>query len=390
MIVSKGAQRIGGEAAFSILARANELERQGKSIIHFEIGQPDFDTPPSVVHSAIRALKAGKTRYTPSLGMPELRQAIATRITKTRGVSTSMDSVAVTPSAKTAIFLAMASVVDPGDEVIYPDPGFPAYENIATFLGAIPKPMPLLECNNFSLDVSALERLITRKTKLIILNSPSNPTGSIIVRKDLLALARCVKKHKNLFILTDEIYSDILYDHIAYSSIYGMSGMRERTFLVSGFSKSYSMTGWRLGYVIAPKAFMEPLDRLAVNFFASTAHFTQYAGLTALTKTDRDVRRMVAAFEKRRNVLVDGLNKIPGITCPVPEGAFYVFPNITKTDMSSGKLAEELLEKAGVALLAGTAFGLYGEGYLRLSYANSLPNIRKGISRIKKYIEGRL
>lgn len=390
MSISKSAQRIGGEAAYTILAKANELERKGKSIIHFEIGQPDFDTPPSVVNAAIRALKAGKTRYTPSLGIPELRRTIATSITKTRKVPTSMDSVAVTPSAKTALFLAMTAVVDPGDEVIYPDPGFPAYENIVTFLGAVPKPVPLLERNNFSLDISNLKRLVTKKTRLIIINSPSNPTGSLITRKDLLALARFVKGRKDLFILTDEIYSDILYDDIAYPSIYGMSGMRERTFLVSGFSKSYSMTGWRLGYIVAPKAFMEPLDRLAVNFFASTAHFTQYAGITALTETRRDVRHMVAEFEKRRNVLVEGLNAIPGITCHTPEGAFYVFPNITKTGMSSERLAKELLEKASVALLAGTAFGSHGEGYLRLSYANSLPNIRKGISRIKKYLKSRV
>lgn len=389
MSISQGARRIGGEAAYTILARANELERKGKSIIHFEIGQPDFDTPPVVVNSAIWALKAGKTRYTPSLGMPELREAIAKSVTATRGVVTSMDSVAVTPSAKTALLLAMAAVVDVGDEVIYPDPGFPAYENLAIFLGAIPKPMPLLERNNFSLDVPALARMITLKTKLIILNSPSNPTGSIIPHTDLLALARLVKEHKNLFILTDEIYSDILYGK-RYPSFYAVRSMRERTFLVSGFSKMFSMTGWRLGYIIAPKQFMDPLDRLAVNFFASTAHFTQYAGITALTKTARDVRRMVVAFERRRDILVKGLNAIPGITCHTPEGAFYVFPNITKTGMSSQMLAEELLEKAGVALLAGTAFGPHGEGYLRLSYANSLKNIRLGISRIKKYLGHRI
>lgn len=386
MHIAKAAKRMGGEAAYAVLAKAKALEAKGKSIVHMEIGQPDFATPAPIVQAGIRALKEGHTRYTATLGMPELREAIARNIAREHGVKVGMERIAVTPSAKTALFVTMSAIVDPGDEVIYPNPGFPAYENIIKFLGGVPKPLPLLEKNNFSFDVATLERLITKKTRLIIINSPSNPTGGVIPRRDLLAIARLVKKRKDLFILDDEIYAKILYDGITYPSIYSIPGMDERTFLVDGFSKSFSMTGWRLGYIAAPQAIMPKLDDIGVNLYACAADFVQYAGITAIESGAKETERMVKEFEKRRDVLVDGLNAIPGITCLKPEGAFYVFPNITGTKMSAEKLALELLEKAGVAVLPGTAFGVYGKGYLRLSYANSLENIREALRRIERYL----
>ncbi len=375
-----------GELAFSVLAKAQALEQQGKSVIHLEIGQPDFRTPDAVTDAAIEALRGGKTRYTPTLGIPELRQAIAEYVTRTRNVEVGSHMVAVSPSPKTAIFMAIGLLVNPGDEVIYPDPGFPTYENAVKFFGGIPRALPAHEERHFSFDREEFKKLFSKKTKLIILNSPSNPTGALIPKEDLEIIAEAVRS-SDCYVLTDEIYSRMLYDDHRYESIYSLPGMREKTFLIDGFSKSYSMTGWRLGYLIAPERFMDTLEVFAVNLFSCTATFTQYAGLAALKMDQAWVLKMVKEFQTRRDVLVEGLNSIPGITCEMPGGAFYAFPNIKKLGVSSATLADRLLEEAGVALLPGTAFGNHGEGYVRLSYANSLLNLEEAVRRIKGAVQ---
>jgi len=371
------------EGAYQVLSKAQELEKAGKEIIHFEIGQPDFATPSNISRSAIKAIKDGKTKYNPPLGLQELRQVIANYVTKARKVEVSKDMVAVTPSGKTAIFAAMAAVLNEGDEVIYPDPGFPTYEALIDFFGAKRKSVPLLEENSFSFDMKAFSKLFSKKTKVIILNSPSNPTGGVMPKKDLEGITKTIK-NTNSWVITDEMYSRILYDGKEYESIYSLSGMKKRTILVDGFSKTYAMTGWRLGYLVMPEHLIEKMDYLLTHMVGCTATFTQYAGIEAFNGPQFGVSLMVKEFEKRRNFIVDQLNKIPGISCQKPEGAFYVFPNIKKFKKSSREIANLILEKGGVALLPGTAFGKYGEGYLRISYATSLENIKKGIERIKK------
>ncbi|MBN2198083.1 pyridoxal phosphate-dependent aminotransferase [Candidatus Wolfebacteria bacterium] len=380
------AKKIKGEAAYEVLARVQELEREGKKIIHLEIGQPDFITPKVICDEAIKAIKKGKTKYTSPLGVFELRSAIADYLNKKRGLKVSPRMIGVTPSAKTAIYLAMIAILKPGDEVIYPDPGFPAYGNLVEFLGCRAKPVPLIEENNFNFDLKIFSNLFSSKTKLVILNSPNNPTGSVIPRKNLEFIANLIKKH-NCWVLSDEIYSELFYDIKNYPSIFSLKNMPERTLLIDGFSKTYSMTGWRLGYLIFPEKFESIIDNLFVNSFACVADFIQYAGIVALKKANKDVKKMTEEFKKRRDFIVKGLNEIKGISCLKPPGAFYVFPNIKSFGLSSQKLADYLLDKAGVALLPGTAFGKYGEGYLRISYANSIGNIAKALRKIEKALK---
>ncbi len=374
-----------GEAAYAVLAKAQELERKGKHIIHLEIGEPDFQTPEHIRESGIKAIEQGKTKYTPTLGIKELRQAIAEYITETRGVSVRPGEVVVTPSAKTAIYLAMTAILEKGDEVIFPNPGFPVYENMVDFLGCTPKPVPILEENHFSFDLYAFKKAITKKTKLIILNSPSNPTGGVLPKEDLAMIAKLIKK-TNAWVISDEIYSRIIYDNLPFHSFYSLPGVKERTILIDGFSKTYAMTGWRLGYFIMPERFMPHIENLLVNSIACTTTFVQWAGIEALNGSQKEVSSMVKEFEKRRNFIVKGLNEIPGITCQVPKGAFYVFPNIKSFGITSKKMADYILEKAGVAVLPGIAFGSYGEGYLRFSYANSIENIGKALKSIKQAV----
>lgn len=376
-----------GESSFKVLSRANELEAQGKSVIHLEIGQPDFPTPEPIVEAAIKALKDGKTKYNPSRGLPDLREMIAQHLSVVRGINVSSDMVAVTPSGKTAMFLALASVLEPGDEVIYPDPGFPTYEDLIFFFGAIPKPIPLVEENQFSFDLEALRKSITPKTKVLILNSPSNPTGGVMSKKDLEAVYFIIQDH-NFWVLSDEIYAHILYDGLTQlPSLAHFPGMLERTFIVDGFSKTYSMTGWRLGFLIFPKRFTSLIDKLVVNAVGCTATFTQYAGLAALKTDDVFLRNMVGEFEKRRNFIIDALNQIAGVTCQKPQGAFYAFPSVKSFGISSNEIAKHLLDEAGLALLSGTFYGKHGEGYLRLSYATSMENLKEGVKRLSSGLQ---
>ena len=382
--IARRVKNIGGESAYAVMSKAKDLERQGKSIIHLEIGQPDFNTPEHIIDSAIASLKRGETKYTPSMGIPEFRETVADYINKTRNVSIKKNDVVITPSGKLAITLAMMSVVDPGDEVIYPDPGFPIYENMTRLLEAVPEPLAIVEKKNFSLDIDELKSKITDKTKLVILNSPSNPTGGVIPESDLKIIVN-LAKGKGFYILSDEIYSRIVYDGVKFPSIYSL-GLQDQIFLVDGFSKTYAMTGWRLGFLAFP-AHLEPvMDNLAVNLFGGVSAFVQAAGMSALEGDQSQVEDMVREFEKRRNVLVDGLNKIEGITCLKPSGAFYVFPNVENIKISAQEFAKLLLEKYGVALLTGNAFGVNASHYLRLSCASSLENIEEALRRIEKAV----
>ena len=372
--------RLGTETAFEVLAAARALEAQGKEIIHLEIGEPDFDTPGNIIEAACRALRSGKTHYTPAAGVPELRQAIANYIASTRGIDVSPDQVVVVPGGKPIMFYVIMALAEEGDEVIYPNPGFPIYESMINFVGAKPVPMPLREANGFSCDVHELASLVTERTKLIIINSPANPTGGVLSRDDLRAIAE-IARERDIMVMADEIYSRILYEG-EFASIASLPGMAERTIILEGFSKTYAMTGWRLGYGVMPLELAPHITRLMVNSNSCTAAFTQYAGVEALTGPQDASARMVEAFRERRDVIVEGLNRIPGIRCLKPKGAFYVFPNIEATGMGSKEMEQFLLHEAGVAALSGTSFGAYGEGFLRLSYANSVENINKALNRI--------
>jgi aspartate/methionine/tyrosine aminotransferase len=370
------------EGAYQVLARANQLEAAGKDIIHFEIGQPDYPTFENISQAGIEAIRSGKTRYTPPAGMPSLREALAKDAGRRRGIEVHPEEVVVSPGGKPNLFFPTLALVEPGDEVIYPNPGFPTYEAMIRVAGGVPIPVPLLEANQFSFDLEVFDKLINKRTKMIILNSPSNPTGGVIPAADLVHIASKAQKYDS-WVMTDELYTRIIYDGLAAPSIASLPGMRERTIIVDGFSKTYSMTGWRLGYGIMPRSLAERVDLLLTHSVGSTAHFTQFAGLEAVTGPQEKVDEMVAEYQRRRDVIVDGLNALPGFTCPKPQGAFYVFPNITRTGMGSSELANFILEQAGVALLPGNAFGEYGEGYLRLSYANSIQNIEMGLERIR-------
>ncbi|MBN2145932.1 MAG: pyridoxal phosphate-dependent aminotransferase [Anaerolineales bacterium] len=369
------------EGAYQVLARANQLETAGKRIIHLEIGQPDYPTFKNVSQAGIQAIRDGKTRYTPPAGMPSLREIIAEDSGKRRKISIHPDEVVVSPGGKPNLFFPTLALVEPGDEVIYPNPGFPTYEAMIKVADGIPVAVPLLEENGFSFDLNTFDRLINDRTRLIILNSPSNPTGGVIPLADLLHIAEQATRF-NCWVMSDELYTRIVYDGLEAPSIAALPGMQERTIIVDGFSKTYSMTGWRLGYGIMPKELAARVDLLLTHSVGSTAHFTQFAGIEALTGPQDMVNLMVAEYEHRRNVIVERLNSIPGFTCQKPQGAFYAFPNIKNTGKRSSDLANLILEKAGVALLPGDCFGEYGEGYLRLSYANSIENIEKGLDQI--------
>ncbi len=374
--------RLGTETAFVVLARAKELEKQGKKIIHLEIGEPDFDTPKYIREAAVKALWDGYTHYNPAAGYPEVREVIAAEMKRTRGFEVPIEEIVIVPGGKPVMFYAIFALVDEGDEVIYPNPGFPIYESLINFVNAKAVPIYLREENDFRLDVSELEKLVTPKTKLIIINSPQNPTGGILTREDLERIARLAVEN-DLWVLSDEIYSRIIYE-ATFESITQFKGLRERTIILDGFSKTYAMTGWRIGYGVMNKTLASHVSRLATNCTSCTASFTQIAAAAALKGPQNDSEQMVAEFKKRRDVIVDGLNKIPGISCRRPLGAFYAFPNIKKLGWNAKKLQEHLLDNYGVAALAGTAFGSFGEGYLRFSYANSIENIKGALVQIEK------
>ena len=385
MDVAERMSRLGTDSAFEVLARARALERQGREIIHLEIGEPDFDTPPHIKEAAKQALDTGATHYGPSAGLPELREAIAKHIAETRGVPVSPENVVVTPGAKPIMFFTILSLVGRGDEVIYPNPGFPIYESVINFVGGVPVPIPLREETDFGFDMSLFERRVSAKTKLIIINSPENPTGGVLARGQIERIA-AIATERNIPVLADEIYRQFLYEG-EFVSILAVPGMHARTILLDGFSKSYAMTGWRLGYGVMPADLAEHVTRLMVNSASCTASFVQLAGVAALHGDQAPVGRMVAAFKRRRDIIVDGLNRLPGVRCRRPRGAFYVFPNITGTKRRSAEVAERLLNEAGVAVLGGTAFGAHGEGYLRLSYANSEENLKLALERMRPLFE---
>ena len=385
MKISKMIQRAGTETAFEMLAKAKELERQGKSVIHFEIGEPDFNTPENVKEAGIKAIKENYTHYSPTQGILELREAVAEYISKTRDIKVTPDEVIITPGGKDVIFSTMLSLLDEGDEAIYPNPGYPIYESAIRLVGAKPVPMPLREENDFAFDRHEFEKLVTPKTRLIVINSPANPTGGILSYEDLEFIADIAKKN-DIMILSDEIYSRIIYEG-KFVSIASLPGMKERTVILDGFSKTYAMTGWRLGYAVANKEVIEALKRVAVNSFSCVATFVQMAGVEALRGPQDEVEKMRKEYEERRNLIVKSLNEIPGFSVKMPKGAFYAFPNVKKLGKPSKELADYLLYEAGVCTLSGTAFGEYGEGYLRFSYATSKENIIEGLKRVKQAIE---
>jgi len=372
------------ETAFEVLVKARALEAQGKSIIHLEIGEPDFETPQHVIEAGKQALDQGWTHYGPTQGYPELRNIIADHVSKTRGIRVTGDHVCVVPGGKPIIFFPLLALLEPGDEVIYPNPGFPIYESMIQFLGATPIPIPLVESRGFSFDLDLLKSKLNAKTKLLILNSPQNPTGGVIPEEDIAAIAEMVRD-MDIMVLSDEIYSRIYFGKPPVS-ISTYPGMLEKTIILDGFSKIYSMTGWRLGYGVMPLGLVDAVNKLMVNCNSCTASFTQRAGIAALTGPQDAPEAMVAEFHKRRDAFCEGLNQLRGFRCQKPEGAFYAFPNITGTGMTSRRLADALLNEAGVACLSGTSFGSYGEGYLRFSYANSLPNLMEAIDRIRKFL----
>jgi aspartate/methionine/tyrosine aminotransferase len=373
------------EGAFSVLQKARALEAQGRHIIHLEIGEPDFDTPDHVVEAGKTALDQGWTHYGPTLGYEDFRQAIATHVAETRGVPVASNEVCVVPGGKPMIFFPILALVEPGDEVILPNPSFPTYASAVRFAGATPVSIPLIEANDFSFDMQRLRDSITPRTKLLILNSPANPTGGVIPPADIAEIARLAVEH-DFFVFTDEIYSRMYFDENP-RSILSEPGMKERTVLLDGFSKTYAMTGWRLGYGVMPPVMIDAMQKLLVNGVSCTASMVQRAGLAALTGDQSPVDRMMAEFRERRELFIRMLNEIPGVQCRVPNGAFYAFPNITGTGYSSEVLADKLLNEAGVAALAGTAFGEYGEGYLRFSYANSRENLAEAARRFRAFIE---
>jgi aspartate aminotransferase len=375
--------RLGTETAFEVLNKARALERQGKQIVHLEIGEPDFDTPANVVEAAVQALHTGWTHYGPSAGLPDLRQAIAEEISRSRGIPCASDEVVVVPGGKPIIFFSILALVDAGDEVIYPNPGFPIYESMINYIGGCPVPIRLREERDFRLDVNELASLITDRTKLIIINSPQNPTGGVLDRRDIHDIAEAIGD-RNIMVLSDEIYSRLIFEGEHYS-IMAVPGFKDRTILLDGFSKTYAMTGWRMGYGVMRPDLAAHMTRLMTNSNSCTASFTQVAGIEAVRGDQSSVDKMRSEFQRRRDAFVTGLNKIKGFSCRMPKGAFYVFPNIQQTGWKSKKLADALLEEAGVACLSGTAFGDFGEGYLRFSVANSLENLNKALDHIGQW-----
>jgi aspartate/methionine/tyrosine aminotransferase len=380
--------RLGTETAFEVLVKAKALEAQGRDIIHLEIGEPDFDTPSNIVEAGCDALRKGFTHYGPSAGMMELREVIAQHVSETRRVNVTPDEVVVVPGGKPIIFFSILALAEDGDEIIYPNPGFPIYESMINYVGAKGVPIRLREELEFRLDVDELASMINERTKLLILNSPQNPTGGVLTKEDIASIARAIGD-RNIMVLSDEIYSRLIFEG-EHHSIMSIDGMKERTILLDGFSKTYAMTGWRMGYGVMRADLATHISRLMTNSNSCTASFTQFAGIEALCGSQDMVDAMRAKFQKRRDVMVAGLNKIKGFSCRVPHGAFYVFPNITKTGWPSKKLADALLEDARVAALSGTAFGDFGEGYLRFSVANSIENIEKAVDRIDAWTKKNL
>jgi aspartate/methionine/tyrosine aminotransferase len=382
MQFSQRTDHLRAEGAYAVLARAQALEAQGREIIHLEIGQPDFDTYPHIAQAGMEAIASGKTRYNPPSGLLALQEALAEDASRRRGVTFRPEQVVVAPGTKPLILLPMMALLEPGDEVIYPDPGFPSYEAAIRLVGATPVPVPLLEEQDYDLDLQAFDAALSGRTRMVLLNSPSNPTGGIHPVETLGHVAEAAQRH-NLWVLSDEIYAQLVYGGQA-PSIASLPGMAERTIVADGFSKTYAMTGWRLGFGLMPEPLAARLDLLLTHSVGCTATFTQYAGLEAITGPQDDVQAVVDKFRRRRDLIVAGLNRIPGVRCPVPRGAFYAFPNVAAYGRSSDVLADYLLEEAGVAVLPGTAFGRNGEGCLRLSYANSLGNIVRALERMSR------
>ncbi len=385
-VFARRMENLGTETSFEVLAKAKALEKQGKDIVHLEIGEPDFDTPENIKEAAVKALYAGYTHYVPAAGIPELREAISEYISKTRRTDVDTDEVVITPGGKPILTFSILALANPGEEVIYPDPSFPIYESMINFTEAKPVPIPLKEENDFNFDPEYIKERITKKTKMIILNSPGNPTGNVLSREHLKLIADCIAHRDDIFVLSDEIYSRIIYEG-EHESIVSLPGMKEKTILLDGFSKTYAMTGWRLGYGVMRKDLAQKISQLMINSNSCTNAVTQMAGIEALRGPQDDTAKMIAEFRKRREFIVSGLNEIECITCRKPLGAFYVFPNITGTGMKSKELGDYLLNEADVAILPGTSFGKYGEGYIRLSFATSIENIKKALERISKALK---
>lgn len=385
MTYAERMSNLGTETAFEVLAKAKKLEAEGKSIIHLEIGEPDFPTPENICEAAIRSIKAGDTHYTPSAGIPEMRNAIAKYISKTRGIDVHPDEVVMTPGAKPIMFFTILALVNEGDEVIYPNPGFPIYESMIKFVGGVPVPIKLEESMNFAFNIENFKKLITPKTKMVIINTPQNPTGGILTEGEIRQIAEALKDRPDIWILSDEIYSRLIFkgDHFSITQI---PGFKDRTIILDGFSKTYAMTGWRAGYGVMNKDLAQKIGQLMTNSNSCTNTVVQKACIEAYEGPQDSVDKMREEFMKRRDIIVEGLNSIKGFSCIVPLGAFYAFPNITKTGYNSKELCDHLLYKGGVAALSGTAFGDFGEGYLRFSYANSRENIVEAIKRIKEVL----
>jgi aspartate aminotransferase len=381
MVFADRVHHLAPEGAYYMLARAQALEATGREIIHLEIGQPDVPTFENVAQAGIQAIQAGHTRYNPPAGLPALREAIAEDVGRRRGISVRPSQVVVGPGAKPALLFPTLALVRPGDEVIYPDPGFPTYSAMIGVAGGVPVPVPLREEENFSFDLTVFDRVVSDRSRLIILNSPSNPTGGVLPMPTLERIADAAQRH-DIWILSDEIYTRLVFDGVTVPTIASLPGMAERTVICDGFSKTFAMTGWRLGFGIMPEALAERVTLLLTHSVGCTATFTQYAGLEALTGPQDQVEAVVAKYQRRRDVLVDGLNAIPGLQCRRPQGAFYAFPNVSAFGRTSDWLADYLLEEAGVAVLPGTAFGEAGEGYLRLCFANSMQSIHIALERI--------
>lgn len=384
--IAERVSRLNGESAFAILSKAKALEEKGIDVIHLEIGQPDFQTPSNIMEAADKAMAQGYTGYGPTLGYNELRKTVAEYAKKYKNVDADFENVAIVPGGKPTMFFTMLTLVRPGDEVIYPNPGFPIYESCIKFAEGVPVPLPITADNNFRLDIEKFKSLITPKTKLIIINSPCNPTGGVFEKEDILAMAEILKDRPDIFILSDEIYDRLVFEGKAFS-IASLPEFKDRTLVLDGFSKSYAMTGWRIGYCIANKDIIKQFEMIMVNSVSCTCSFTQMAAIEALTGPQDSVDEMRAEFKKRRDWLVDALNKIEGISCKLPRGAFYAFPDISSFGLSSKEFADKLLDEEGVALAWGTSFGEYGEGHIRISYATSLDNLKEAVNRIKRFTE---
>ena len=384
--IAERVSRLNGESAFAILSKAKALEEKGIDVIHLEIGQPDFQTPSNIMEAADKAMAQGYTGYGPTLGYNELRKTVAEYAKKYKNVDADFENVAIVPGGKPTMFFTMLTLVRPGDEVIYPNPGFPIYESCIKFAEGVPVPLPITADNNFRLDIEKFKSLITPKTKLIIINSPCNPTGGVFEKEDILAMAEILKDRPDIFILSDEIYDRLVFEGKAFS-IASLPEFKDRTLVLDGFSKSYAMTGWRIGYCIANKDIIKQFEMIMVNSVSCTCSFTQMAAIEALTGPQDSVDEMRAEFKKRRDWLVDALNKIEGISCKLPRGAFYAFPDISSFGLSSKEFADRLLDEEGVALAWGTSSGEYGEGHIRISYATSLDNLKEAVNRIKRFTE---